>query len=1388
MIAQQSLFTFMKDVSTELYELATNIEEQLYEHPDTTLMKIRLFCEKLIKRVSRQEGIEEVYPLRNVERIRKLFQDNAIEEDTYLKLEWIRKKGNKAAHEINTANIQDVLKAHKFLYDISVWYMQIYVSYDFEPPIYDVPTRSSHLSSDDMDTLIQPYMEETLKKIDNMWTEITNELENLKSKKEETVKEFINDDKENSNLKTTKKPFPILEYMAENELKCIDNRDKNGAFWILGDWSINEKLFPLKKHKIYFRYTKKGGKATKYKPAWFMLNKTIPLVDVPTQEIEEQKSTMKIKEDKPYIFVQPVPATYWEEKGQVLFPKHLKAISIQKYSKLTELLNLDEISVEKFTDITEDVLRELYKYYRPNFYKIMEQLYILGFRFTGNLASFQITHSNHNDQQLRIMKGNNLTLHKIFPQHYIHRLGNYHIKTLNDLDNMLLSSITWMLNAKQENVIGIIEEKSVSLSRSEDDIVNEDTRQYPSTASLKTSIQNKGQEIGNETQENITLSYNAQLFIIDADLQDRSLTSLNITGCNHLLNRLSQQNIKRISDLPQQLDGLHTRLHGVGPRAIEKFWDQLIQIDGDVKGNQGDMNVIVHEGRQIDIPEEVLEEKLNPEDFARSKNLIRKIKEIGINTVSDLALQFHKVSKLRGVGAVGIRHLFNELEIVLQEKVREIKLNNMPSDERFNYEIESFITWYSEMKGSRKFMGKYKVPHRYFELVERRFQAFLKGEHLTLEFLGGREGLTRERIRQIFKKGDDRVADLWETISSLLKENLHEEKIILADKIDVSKEEFYLLLHALESVGIYHYNINNIAVLTEKDNHQLDNYIETVHSAVDEVFKRQVISKSNLESFCKDRGQADGISEKIIFAIASEKINWLTEEQGVLTSMTKADVTEMVMLQYFNGVEAYKNEEELIKKANDIMPGGFSGERSFNSIITRDDLQETFALWGRGVYIHRRFITKDKEWVHSVQEIAAKWLKDEEFIHVAKLYEEVKSEAQKRRVPNEYALYTLMRYYDKGILSFPRFPSILLYGTDRVENHEWIVKFLRQENRPVSTEELVEEFVKNKGWKRFTLDYNLSNSTEIIPHSHGRYVLLENFESIDKQQLESISQKVQQELDGNPVLYIRSFFKKNNMYLESIGIPTSYILYYLLKNIKNNIMHFPRFPYIVSDSFEGDSLTGRQLVEEYLLEENRIVAREEVTNWLEEKIGVGGRTLDLALIKSNDILYFSYGQYGEYVHRDTIGLDDEMLSSINETVRHYFELVKNREGREYVLLKELYHPNDLPTLPNYIPWSIDLLGDILKKYNNWRIIGSFGEIILSKDGDILSEIDFIQYIIQQHFNGAVKLIELRSLLKNIRYSGDGEFLIDVREALANKSAPYSIVGDELIDNDLNRSV
>ncbi|MBA4493329.1 hypothetical protein ACFO25_06330 [Paenactinomyces guangxiensis] len=53
----------------------------------------------------------------------------------------------------------------------------------------------------------------------------------------------------------------------------IDKRKAGGALWVVGGWELNEILFPLKEHKIYFRFSKKGGRSTKKRPAWFLLGK-----------------------------------------------------------------------------------------------------------------------------------------------------------------------------------------------------------------------------------------------------------------------------------------------------------------------------------------------------------------------------------------------------------------------------------------------------------------------------------------------------------------------------------------------------------------------------------------------------------------------------------------------------------------------------------------------------------------------------------------------------------------------------------------------------------------------------------------------------------------------------------------------------------------------------------------------------------------------------------------------------------------------------------------------------------------------------------------------------------------------------------------------------------
>lgn len=177
------LFEFVKDFSMKLADLAERIEGKMFEEPQAALMQARLYNEEIVKLISEEEEMETVYELKHAERIHRLFRANAIDEEMYMKFEWIRKKGNKAVHEVTDANITDMLQAHRFLFDISVWYMQVYVSHTFEPPLYKVPVpiRTTAASVEEIERFIQPYVDE---KLDSMWAEIHRQLDDMKNDKE----------------------------------------------------------------------------------------------------------------------------------------------------------------------------------------------------------------------------------------------------------------------------------------------------------------------------------------------------------------------------------------------------------------------------------------------------------------------------------------------------------------------------------------------------------------------------------------------------------------------------------------------------------------------------------------------------------------------------------------------------------------------------------------------------------------------------------------------------------------------------------------------------------------------------------------------------------------------------------------------------------------------------------------------------------------------------------------------------------------------------------------------------------------------------------------------------------------------------------------------------
>lgn len=69
-------------------------------------------------------------------------------------------------------------------------------------------------------------------------------------------------------IKTVVKPV-----LFKHKIKCIDNRSKKGALWIIGGLEIKNIVQTFSKYGIDFIYKKDGGKATNKVPSWYLRKK-----------------------------------------------------------------------------------------------------------------------------------------------------------------------------------------------------------------------------------------------------------------------------------------------------------------------------------------------------------------------------------------------------------------------------------------------------------------------------------------------------------------------------------------------------------------------------------------------------------------------------------------------------------------------------------------------------------------------------------------------------------------------------------------------------------------------------------------------------------------------------------------------------------------------------------------------------------------------------------------------------------------------------------------------------------------------------------------------------------------------------------------------------------
>lgn len=1438
-MSNEFLFSFLQPRYKKLADVAEALEKQVYNDVPSALSKARLFAEKLAKYVMEMEDINVYYEMKHVEVIHKLYREGILNEEMHFRFEWIRKMGNKAVHEANFGSVEDALKAHKLTYDLAVWFMELYGDVNFKAPAYVSPKAVTEqaVNTDDIKQTVAETVEKSLEKtLEAKFREMQETLLKLtqEQQKEKEVVQVVTEQKEQEPVieedipvkeeekepvieekvpvkeevqepaqkeKTLEKAettateileedFDLISYLQSHDVEIIDKRSAGGSLWLVGGWELKEVLDPLKPRKIYFRYTAKGGRVTKRKPAWFLMGSYSDdpkkKESIPKKEVEKPKQVdvpKEVEQEKEKEVVQQVVEKREVTDQQLIVPSRLVELCMNEYEGSPVYTFGEHFHLDTFGEIKEDHLRDWYRKDKQAFYDLAVQLWFLGCEYQGNLA--KLINLPHEQERvlIEVNTTRNEALSEKLPQHLTELFAKFGVRNIKQLHGLPVFAVRWLTAEAFDEFLNCLKhEESDTDDDSPSSSVEENTQ---SQHEFEEELQN---------EDGFIVCMGTECVEIPASMRNIEITLELISGCNTLVKQLRKNmGIHVIGNLPKDILPLREQLRNVGPKMMEKFFSQLGQMGRPKKievvvepiGIQGEE--VLLNGERVAIPLSLQKESLEYGDFLSCPSLIEKLHEAGIHQYKQLPLDLQELRKFQGVGDSAVKrflqHLKEKAEVAEKREQEESFYATMTADERVQYETDQLKEMLQEMIETGSIHTKLKINEKALAIMRERYEGTLNGKRPTLEETAQNHDVTRERIRQIVKNSVGKIKMKAEVWFQLFRNKLEANRNFMENDIFTENTFYeYLVLEMLELEDIYLCFDNQFfTTLTKAELQEFDRQISNIFS---ERLKGKLLEEKQYEEMIENVAAELEVSPVIVRNTCNEIMRQTDQNQYVLAKAKKIDVAEIVLRQFPNGAEVYKEYEMLNEKANEIMPNSFYGERDFPAICTRDEASDTIYLWGRGIYIHSSFVKPNIELIETIAKEAADKLEKKPVITVTYLFDQYEDVLLENDVPTEYALYTLLRHYGSDHIALPKFPKIIQIGdTGSIRNADLLSDFIRSKGHEVSTKELRDEFIVNRGWKPFTVEFTLSSTQDIIQSNYGEYTLLEFYEQMPVHIFDPIIKRINEKLEEIPQFQINGIFKEFESYCIANGIHTNYLLYYLLRSKCDDHFMLPRYPHIVKIGSELETVSIKTLVEDYILEQGYEVSREEVMDWLVNELGARENAFDIALQLSDRIFYYTRGQYAEYVHEMTIGWNAEKQLELKNVVLDVLAREQQINDKNFIQVEHCLSEN-LPELDGGLSWTIDLFADCVKRDKEFILLGSRGTIIVPRTSSIQSETDFIQYVLVKEFGGSAKMRDVKKKLMQYGFSADGELLFETETLLADGKAPFVQIGDEIISKHL----
>ncbi|PNQ78614.1 type I restriction-modification system endonuclease [Paenibacillus sp. F4] len=248
-----SNFSFFKGEWEVLAKLGESAEHNLYNDPHTSIMKLRLLGESIAKAVLASDNIREAYDTRQVDRLNTMKKEGLAEPEMLDIFHTLRRKGNTASHEASYGTTEEAKQLLALAYQISIWFMEVYIDWEFVAPTYREPEREE--SSKELQLKVQALEEEIAKKEKELLTQLDT------ITKDEITKDVRVRRKEKSKLHIQK------HRLSEAQTRILIDDKLRAAGWLVDTEKYNQKkhkTMPEKNKNMAIAEWKVGSKYADY--------------------------------------------------------------------------------------------------------------------------------------------------------------------------------------------------------------------------------------------------------------------------------------------------------------------------------------------------------------------------------------------------------------------------------------------------------------------------------------------------------------------------------------------------------------------------------------------------------------------------------------------------------------------------------------------------------------------------------------------------------------------------------------------------------------------------------------------------------------------------------------------------------------------------------------------------------------------------------------------------------------------------------------------------------------------------------------------------------------------------------------------------------------------